>query len=573
MWRNKMKYKIVGTNDYSNPLKTFLQNRGINNIEMYTHLNDTCLCSPYDLDNIERAVQTYLNAIENNKTISILTDSDCDGFCSASMIYSYTKNLNPECKLTYLLHTGKGHGLTEEIEIPEDTQLLIIPDAGTNDTARCKALKEKGIDIIILDHHEQEVENPYAVIVNNQCSNNYKNKALCGAGIVYKFLQAVDEECWNDCADDYLDLVALANISDNMDIREPETKYLILKGLEFITNAFFEKMLEGQSYYFPDGTTIIGVQFYITPLINALIRIGSQEEKDILFRAFIGDESETFDYKKRGEKEFTQESIYERATRICKNAKQRQGRIVDKQLPLIYNHIKNAKQDKHEVIITNVTDYIESTLTGVVAIKIASAFHKPCILLREGKDNTYNGSVRVPERNPITNFKDILNTKTFISAQGHASACGATVHKTNIKESLNLLDNYIKNNGLSGIADTPIDFVIDYDDLNVGLYRDIANLKPYYGKGLEECNVLVRNIPVDSEDIVIQGKNQDTWCVTICDEAIKIIKFKCPENDTFLNEQGLYTIDVIGKFSYSYFNNIKTAQIIIEDYEVIWEDD
>lgn len=573
MWRNKMKYKIVGTNDYSNPLKTFLQNRGINNIEMYTHLNDTCLCSPYDLDNIERAVQTYLNAIENNKTISILTDSDCDGFCSASMIYSYTKNLNPECKLTYLLHTGKGHGLTEEIEIPEDTQLLIIPDAGTNDTAQCKALKEKGIDIIILDHHEQEVENPYAVIVNNQCSNNYKNKALCGAGIVYKFLQAVDEECWNDCADDYLDLVALANISDNMDIREPETKYLIIKGLEFITNAFFEKMLEGQSYYFPDGTTIIGVQFYITPLINALIRIGSQEEKDILFRAFIGDESETFDYKKRGEKEFTQESIYERATRICKNAKQRQGRIVDKQLPLIYNHIKNAKQDKHEVIITNVTDYIESTLTGVVAIKIASAFHKPCILLREGKDNTYNGSVRVPERNPITNFKDILNTKTFISAQGHASACGATVHKTNIKESLNLLDNYIKNNGLSGIADTPIDFVIDYDDLNVGLYRDIANLKPYYGKGLEECNVLVRNIPVDSEDIVIQGKGQDTWCTMICDESIKLIKFKCPEDDTFLNEQGLYTIDVIGKFSYSYFNNIKTAQIIIEDYEVTYEDD
>lgn len=568
-----MKYKIVGTNDYSNPLKTFLQNRGINNIEMYTHLNDTCLCSPYDLDNIERAVQTYLNAIENNKTISILTDSDCDGFCSASMIYSYTKNLNPECKLTYLLHTGKGHGLTEEIEIPEDTQLLIIPDAGTNDTAQCKALKEKGIDIIILDHHEQEVENPYAVIVNNQCSNNYKNKALCGAGIVYKFLQAVDEECWNDCADDYLDLVALANISDNMDIREPETKYLIIKGLEFITNAFFEKMLEGQSYYFPDGTTIIGVQFYITPLINALIRIGSQEEKDILFRAFIGDESETFDYKKRGEKEFTQESIYERATRICKNAKQRQGRIVDKQLPLIYNHIKNAKQDKHEVIITNVTDYIESTLTGVVAIKIASAFHKPCILLREGKDNTYNGSVRVPERNPITNFKDILNTKTFISAQGHASACGATVHKTNIKESLNLLDNYIKNNGLSGIADTPIDFVIDYDDLNVGLYRDIANLKPYYGKGLEECNVLVRNIPVDSEDIVIQGKGQDTWCTMICDESIKLIKFKCPEDDTFLNEQGLYTIDVIGKFSYSYFNNIKTAQIIIEDYEVTYEDD
>lgn len=489
------------------------------------------------------------------------------------MIYNYTKQLKPDINIRYYLHTGKQHGLTDDIEIDDDIDLLIISDSGTNDTEQCKALKEKGIDIIILDHHIQDVLNPYAIIVNNQCSNNYKNKALCGAGVVYKFLQAVDEEMWNEDANNYLDLVALANIADNMDMRSPETKYLVLKGLEFITNSFFEKLIEAQLYYFPDGITIIGIMFYIVPYINSLIRLGTQEEKDILFRAFIGDESETFDYKKRGEKEFTQENIYERAVRFCKNAKSKQNRIVDKQLPLIINHIKNKGQDKHEVIVTNVTDYIESTMTGVVAIKVANEFHKPTILLRDRGNDVYGGSVRVPERNPITNFKDILNTKTFISAQGHASACGATVHKTNIKESLNLLDNYIKNNGLSGIADTPIDFVIDYEDLNVGLYRDIAHLKPYYGKGLEECNILVRNIPVDSEDIVIQGKNQDTWCTMICDESIKLIKFKCPEDDTFLNEQGLYTIDVIGKFSYSYFNNIKTAQIIVEDYEVTYKDD
>ena len=293
-----MKYQIIGDGNYNNPLKTFLKNRGVEDVDNYINVSEDTLIPYQNLDSIDEAVKVYQSHIEQNHNICIIVDCDVDGYTSASMIYSYTKNLNPECKLTYLLHTGKGHGLTEEIEIPEDTQLLIIPDAGTNDTAQCKALKEKGIDIIILDHHEQEVENPYAVIVNNQCSNNYKNKALCGAGIVYKFLQAVDEECWNDCADDYLDLVALANISDNMDIREPETKYLILKGLEFITNAFFEKMLEGQSYYFPDGTTIIGVQFYITQLINALIRIGSQEEKEILFRALIREENKTSEYNK-----------------------------------------------------------------------------------------------------------------------------------------------------------------------------------------------------------------------------------------------------------------------------------
>lgn len=489
------------------------------------------------------------------------------------MIYNYTKQLKPNINIKYYLHTGKQHGLTDDIKIDDDIDLLVIPDAGTNDTEQCKALKYKGIDIIILDHHEREIDNPYAIVVNNQCSSKYKNTELCGAGIVYKFLQAVDEEIWNEDADNYLDLVALANIADNMDMRSPETKYLVLKGLEFITNSFFEKLIEAQSYYFPDGITIIGIMFYVVPYINSLIRLGTQEEKDILFRAFIGDESETFEYKKRGEKEFTQENIYERAVRFCKNAKSKQNRIVDKQLPLIINHIKNKGQDKHEVIVTNVTDYLESTMTGVVAIKVANEFHKPTILLRDRGNDVYGGSVRVPDSSPIKNFKNMLNAMTFFSAQGHASACGAEIFKHNIKKSIETLDDYIRECNLVGIADTPIDFEIDYDDLDISLFRDIAELKPYYATGLKECNVLVKNIPINADDVIIQGKGQDTWCTMICDESIKLIKFKCPEDDVFLDAQGVYKINVIGKFGYSFFNGIKTAQIIIEDYEVTWEDD
>ena len=567
-----MKYQLIGTNDYNKPLETFLRNREVKNIEEYTHLDDTCLCSPCDLDNIERAVQVYKSHIENNSNITIVVDADVDGYTSAAMVYSYTKNLNPECKLTYLIHTGKQHGLTEDIIVPEDTQLLIIPDAGTNDTEQCKALKEKGIDIIILDHHDREIDNPYAIIVNNQCSNNYENKELCGAGVVYKFLQAVDEELWNEEADDYLDLVALANISDNMDVRSCETKYLISKGLDFINNAFFEKLIEVQSYSLPE-VDMIGIQFYVTPLINALVRMGSQEEKDIMFRAFIGDESETFEYKKRGEKEFTQENIYEHAARLCNNAKRRQKTLVDKQLPKIIEHIENKEQDKHEVIITNVTDYVENTMTGVLAIKVAEYFHKPTILLRDRGNDVYGGSVRVPDTSPIENFKDMLNTMTFFSAQGHPSACGTTIFKHNIKESIETLDDYIREMNLTGIADKPVDFEIEYDDLDMSLFANIASLKSYYATGLKECNIVVNNIPINADDVVIKGKDSNTWSVMLCDETIELIKFRCPENDELLNGLGMYKINIIGKFGYSFFKGIKTAQIIVEDYEVVWEDD
>ena len=561
-----MKYKLIGTNDYRNPLKTLLQNRNVDDVNGYINMSEEVVIPYQNLANLDKAVETYKNHVEQNHNICVVVDPDVDGYTSAAMIYKYTKNLNPDCKLTYLIHDGKGHGLTSEIDIPNDTNLLIIPDAGTNDTEQCKAISQRGIDIIILDHHEAEVDNPYAVIVNNQCSPDYNNKQLSGAGIVYKFLQAVDEEMWNEDADNYIDLVALAQIGDNMDMRSCETRYLTNKGLEMIVNQCFEALVNAQSFYFPEGITVIGIQFYVTPLINALIRVGTQEEKDILFRAFIEDESETFAYKKRGQKEFTQETIYERAARICKNAKSKQTRILDKQLPEIINHIEENKQNNHEVIITNVTDYIEQTLTGVVAIKIAERYHKPCLLVRKSNDGTFKGSCRVSDTSPIDNFKNVLNGLGVAQAQGHPSACGVSLVGKEIPNAINILDEYIKINKLQDIGVKKIDFEIDYEDLE-SAYYNIVNLKPYYGYCIDECNVVVKNIPIG--DIEIKGEAQNTWSVKVCDEAIELIKFRCPEHETMLQLKGNCTINIIGKMAYSYFKGIKTAQIIIDDYEVI----
>ena len=106
----------------------------------------------------------------------------------------------------------------------------LVPDAGTNDIEPCKALNKAGIDVIILDHHIAETENPYAIVVNNQTCG-YTNKEFSGAGITYKFLQAIDEELWTSFADKYIDLAAIGNIADVMDMRSYETKYIADKGI------------------------------------------------------------------------------------------------------------------------------------------------------------------------------------------------------------------------------------------------------------------------------------------------------------------------------------------------------
>ena len=136
------------------------------------------------------------------------------------------------------MHEGKQHGLSPDIAIPAETNFVILADGGTNDTEQCKMLSEKGIDVLILDHHLQDKENPYAVIVNNQISKDYPNKELCGAGVVYKFCQYLDTYLEKDIADDFLDLAAIGMVSDMMDLRDFETHRLVEKGLNNIKNPF-----------------------------------------------------------------------------------------------------------------------------------------------------------------------------------------------------------------------------------------------------------------------------------------------------------------------------------------------
>lgn len=232
-----------------------------------------------------------------------------DGITSAYLVYDYiTKNYSQQefhYEIEYHIPEAKEHGLQtlmDNLTEEKKYDLIIVPDAGSNDTEECKILSEMGYEICILDHHMISAPNPYAIIVNNQASEKYENKMLSGVGVVYKVLCYLDEKNgWNK-ADDYLDIVALGLISDMMTMNTLENRFICSYGLSHIRNPFFAAILQYQSYSLGDGPlTQIGVAFYITPLINALIRVGSQIEKERLFQAFITPNLEV-PSTKRGEK-------------------------------------------------------------------------------------------------------------------------------------------------------------------------------------------------------------------------------------------------------------------------------
>ena len=572
-----MKYRLIkdSLNDECNVQKTILLNRGVENWKEYLNIDESCVNDYSMLDNIHEAVLCYISHLDRGSKIHVIVDPDVDGFCSASEIIRYTKKVKPEANITYSLHTQKQHGISEDITIPEDIDLLIVPDAGSNDVNQCKGLDENGIDVIVLDHHICDKKNPYAIVVNNQMCD-YPNKNFCGGGIVYKFLKAVDDELWENYADDFLDMVALSNISDVIDMREFETRYYVNAGLNKIRSKVFKALIDKQSYSMKDVVNIISVQFYVTPILNAMIRVGNQDDKDLLFRAFI-ETDEVFKYKKRGATEETDEDIYTRAARLCYNAKNRQGKEVSKSVDEIDNIIKQNELYKNKAIFVNVSNVLSQTLTGLVAMKIADKYNKPCLLLRRQKLRDdggmfYGGSCRNFDHSPIDSLKNELDsTNLFEFVQGHDNAAGFSINRNNVEKAISRINTMWEN--IDFTAYYEVDFDKDVSEIDISFVKEIDDIKDLFGQGIKEPYVHISNIPVVKEDTFVMGKESNSWKVIYNDE-LAFVKFSVDKekdaviNNMFSDTDGfLGTMDVVGTVSLNNYKGILTPQVIVKDYE------
>lgn len=578
-----MQYRLYdnsNNNTYENIVYNVLKNRNVKDCKRYLNLSEEDEIPYTKLKNIQEAVDLFISHFNKKSHIGVLVDEDIDGFCSASMMYSYIKKLDCDYPVTYIIHNrAKAHGLSDDVLIPKNIDLLIIPDAGTNDVDECKKLKKQGIDLLILDHHQKEVDNSYAVIVNNQMSEQYENKDLCGAGIVYKFLRALDEETWNEYATQFLDLCAFANISDVMDMRSYETRYLTDLGLKNINNKFLKALIDAQEYSMNGLISIHNVQWYLTPVGNALIRIGSHEEKELLFKAFI-EQDEFFEYKKRATKntpaQTIQESIYNRAARLCKNAKSRQDKMRNKGFDDVVELAK-FQDDDNKIVMVDITNKLHEGLTGVVAIKVAEYFNKPTILLKQHINKkgkiVYGGSARNIDHSPITDFKTVVNSTNIMLGQGHDNAFGIVDLPLDEKENaLNLLNEILKD--IEYDSTYLVDYILDIDEVDIDLITQLSTLNTLICQGIEEPMIAVENVRLSRNEFEIFGKNEDT--ISFMHNNIKYVQFKCKEGNQLYDfiqnawdEHDAIEFNIVGKPCINEYQGIKTPQIIIEDNNLV----
>ena len=582
-----MKYKL--RKEYStNPnkaLKEILQDRGVKDLDNFLNPSPECELDPYLLDNIEEAAERLLMHLRRGSSILFVVDSDADGFTSSSILWLYIKHIFPEANLEFTVHEHKQHGLDDKVAWITDEarwDLVIVPDAGSFDVEEHRALGELGIDVICLDHHEQLYDEhgapvksdlPTAIIVNNQLSPRYTNKSLCGAGVVYKFCEVLDNILGINQAHNYIDLAALGEIADVMDRTDTETNYIMLEGLRNIHNEGFRALIESQSYSLKEkaispyhGLTPIDIAFYIAPLINAITRVGTMQEKETMFYCFI-EPNKPMQSTKRGAKPGDIEYAADQTARVGKNAKARQDRLKEQAIGTIDFKIQKDGLDDNNIIVVEVdgSDNIPQELTGLIAMNIVSKYHKPVMIGRRNNDNLIQGSIRSDGNFVgLPSFKKFLEDSGLVTyTAGHDNAAGWGLKGDKLDALVSYANKKLKAEDFENCY--RVDYILDGSDYNEDLLGTLASHPEYFGNHIDEPMIIVENIPLQT--IMAMGTNKDSMKISY--NGIDYVKFK---DDNFVEEvmnNRTKKLTIYGRANLNEWMGKKSVQVFITDYELV----
>lgn len=495
--------KITGVNPI---MVNILVNRGIKtpyDIDRFVNASLKDLYDPFLMQDVDKAIEIIKEGIKHGKKIAIYGDYDVDGVTSTVILYKALKR----CKGNFIYHIpnreGEGYGMnSERIKSlkEEGVDIILSCDNGISAIEQVKLAKELGMKVIITDHHElsfKEDENgerhyilPEADAVVNpkrgDCS--YPFKMLCGAGIAFKFAQAL-YSVMNINEDEIYELLqyaAIGTICDVVDLVD-ENRIIAKNGLRILKNTenlglkalIKETNIEGKdlnSYH---------IGYIIGPCINATGRLETAKLSVELLLA---------------EDERIAEDL---ASKLHKLNVERQEMTI-KGVEDIEEIIETTPLKNHKVFVIYKEDIHES-IAGIVAGKIKEKYNVPTIVLTRGKDMP-KGSGRSIEGYNM--FEELLKCKDLLEKfGGHPMAAGLSLKEENINMLRKSLNQQCKLKKEDMIPKISIDKRLQLREISTDLVKNLKILEPF-GKGNSSPLFAEKNVLVDR--ISILGKDRNT---------------------------------------------------------------
>jgi len=437
----------------------------------YNNLHDPLL-----LPDMEKARDRVIKAIQNNEHIVVFSDYDADGIPGAVVLSDFFKRISYENVSFYIPHRhDEGYGLNlEAIEECADrgTKLIITIDCGIGDIAEVALANEKGMEVIITDHHEPKSDLPeaFAIVNPKRVGSKYPFKEICGSAVAFKLVQAVFNkesfgvkmgmEKWS------LDMVAIATLSDMVPL-VGENRILAKFGLGVLRKsprlglqALLRRLKIDQGNLSEDDIT-----FMITPRINAASRMGVPMDAFKLLSSDNHLEAERL------------------ALHLEKINNERKG-VVASCVKEAKSHLNKRDEIKGVIVVGN--PEWKPSLLGLVANSLVEEYKRPAFVWGRDGDGVLKGSCRSYNGYNLFSLME-LTKDTFLEFGGHAGAGGFSISLENLATLEDRLSQALLSLEGNGEDDEKEGNFLDISvsDINEDLWKVVSQFAPF-GMGNEK---------------------------------------------------------------------------------------
>lgn len=425
-------------------------------------LNPKIMHDPFKLKGMQQLVDRVKLAKELKDKVLIFGDYDVDGVSATAIMLKALQQFGINADYYLPNRYVDGYGLTNSVidKVCDlfSPNLIITVDCGISCFEEIEYAKNKGVEVIVTDHHEIPEIIPDTICVNAKLDDQeYPFKELCGTGVAYKFAQALLGE---KEAEQYLPIAGIATIVDIVPLIN-ENRTIVSRGLKLCEKhlpiglkIMFKEF--GISLNNPNSTNI---SFKIGPKLNASGRMGDASDSLKLYL-----ETDPVIIKKYIEK--------------IKNHNTKRQDICNKIFEDCEKALKNVDM-KNQRVITLASKTWDKGVLGIVCSRLVDKYHKPVFLFVQEGDLLSGSGRSINDINIhelLSSLKDIL-----VTFGGHSMAAGLTLKLENYK----LFSQKINSFALNSINDKvfmPIEYYdqeITAEEINQTFVKELSLLEPF----------------------------------------------------------------------------------------------
>ena len=560
----KADFNLIGRQFHIDPvIARLIRNRdvvGEEKIKEYLLGTIDTLPSPWLMKDMKKAVDILEKKIQQQAKIRMIGDYDIDGVTSTYILLKGLTRIGANVDTYIPDRVADGYGIHEHlIDRAESDKIdtIVTCDNGIAACAEIQMAKEKGMTVIVTDHHdipyreengERRVILPPADAILNpkQYDCLYPNKNLCGAVVAFKYITALYErfDIQKKELEDYYELVAIATVGDVMDL-QGENRILVKEGLRRLPNTKnkgLQELIRANNLE-DSKITAYHIGFVLGPCINASGRLDTAARSLALLNAPTKEEAA----KLAGD-----------LTALNQSRKALTEKGKEEAIQLI--ETTELKNDR--VLVVYLPECHES-LAGIIAGRLREKYHKPAFVLTRG-EKCAKGSGRSIESYSM--YDELIKcADLMVQFGGHPMAAGLSIEEENIekfREQLNQNCTLTEEDLRPKIV---IDVAMPISYITKELVEQISLLEPF-GKGNVKPIFAQKGLRVLDSNII--GKNKNVVKLKLLDPQGAIIEgIYFGEADDFMNF--IREKDSISVTYYPEINRFRgreSLQIIIQNY-------